>query len=163
MQKETQICEYGELINNGIEIRLKCINDNQNCCLIRWCVSQQCIKMTDNYYRYGCTKNKITRSDFMGKKNKLIEDDINNFVTNENLTIDEEIVQVEIEKKYKEEICKVINVKNNAYFIDFKGYGISIHVSENHLLDKSLIKDFIKIKYLSDISKPDFEFYPVYE
>lgn len=48
------LCEYGKLFANGLEVKLICSIDKKNCCLIRWCQIDQCIKMSENYYQYGC-------------------------------------------------------------------------------------------------------------
>ena len=80
---------------------------------------------------------------------------------------DIEIINIEKEKdekvvpKLKEEICKVVWVKHNSFGIDFKGYGISIDLNEDYLVKD--IKETIKVQYESEIGKPDFRIYPIYE
>ena len=63
--------------------------------------------------------------------------------------------------KYKEEICEVLSVKKNSYVIDFKGFGILVQTK--HQLDKSLIKNPIRVSYESDIGKIDFKYFPIYD
>jgi hypothetical protein len=100
----------------------------------------------------------------MAKKNSTLENKNNIEVTNiiKNKDVETIDIQPEIIEKYKEEYCKILWIGDRNFAFDFKGFGLTIPKTE-HLLDKSLIKDFIKIKYISDIYEDDFKFYAVYE
>lgn len=63
----------------------------------------------------------------------------------------------------KEEICKVLWIKEHAFAIDFKGYGISFHVSDGHVLDTEKIGDYIKVKTENEIGSSLFKIYPIYD
>lgn len=153
-------CEYGVIKQNSIYCNL--INDN--CTFVRWCYNSQCIKNT-----YGYTNCKF-RSEEMSKKNK-------NDTENVEFTLNEEIIEVDsaseyIESgeyiynkiKYKEEICEILWVKPTCFAIDFKGYGISFHVKDGHILDTDKINNnFIKVRYESNIGNSDFKIFPCYE
>jgi len=60
-----------------------------------------------------------------------------------------------------EEYCKVLWLRDNTFAIDFKGYGISIQIE--NLLNRGKIKEYIKVKYESEIGKEDFKIFPIYE
>jgi anti-sigma regulatory factor (Ser/Thr protein kinase) len=50
------VCKYGNESREGGIVCLKCSIDGDNCCLIRWCSIEQCIKMSNNFYKFGCKK-----------------------------------------------------------------------------------------------------------
>jgi len=68
----------------------------------------------------------------------------------------EEIIA--FKQEIKEENCKVIWIKQNSFSIDFKGYGISFDLDVGEK-----VSEYIKIQYESEIGKPDFKAYPIYE
>lgn len=77
----------------------------------------------------------------------------------------DEFVEIDsvVQEEFEEDICKVLWIKKNAFGIDFQGCGISIHVSENHILDNEKIGEFIKVRYKSSIGKSDFQVFPIYK
>lgn len=80
----------------------------------------------------------------------------------ENIELDNNEVGIN-EVKYKEEYCPVLWKKIHAFAIDYQGYGISFHTSDEHFLDTSKIKDVIKVNYIGEIGEPSFKIFPVYE
>ncbi len=44
-----KLCEYGTHKYDGVSHSLFCNLIKNNCCFIRYCVEQQCIKMTSSY------------------------------------------------------------------------------------------------------------------
>lgn len=143
------VCENGVKKSNGIYNSIFCNILKDNCTFVRWCINEQCIKNTDNYI--DCR----VRSGNMLKTKKDIIDEF------ESEVIDNSVVENEIE--YKEEICKVLWIKEHAYCVDFQGYALSFHTSNEHMLDIEKIKDTIIIKYIGTIGKIDFKYFPVYE
>jgi len=51
-----EICKFGSKTSKNGDISLICSIDGENCCLIRWCIAIQNIKMSNNFYKYGCKK-----------------------------------------------------------------------------------------------------------
>lgn len=90
------------------------------------------------------------------KKEEIINEEINN---NELISEDSDVAN----KEFKEEMCLVLWKKSNAFAIDFKGYGISFHVKDNHIFDFDKIGNYIKVRYCEDIGSPLFEIQPIYE
>ena len=138
-------CEYANVKSKFI----LCEIQNKECVLVRWCVNEQCLKNSDNY-----KKCRIRSDDVGKKKNKIQEKDIivekeqkeNDVENNVDINIDE--------KKYKEIKCKVIRVKKDKISISFKGYGVTLKIDNNPL---NIEDGHIKVKYLSDIGKSDFQ------
>jgi len=52
----SEICNHGKETSRDGGVCLICSLDEKNCCLIRWCVATQSIKMSNNYHKYGCKK-----------------------------------------------------------------------------------------------------------
>jgi len=137
------LCENGIYLTDGVSHSLKCKIINDNCTFIRWCVNDNCLKMTPlaNKCRY--------RGEIMKEKEIEIVKDVD-------LEVKEQIdFKKNIKNSIKEEICKVCFIKDNKLMLDFKGYGIEIILDDN--FDKSKIKNNINVKYKSDIGKYDFE------
>ena len=59
-----------------------------------------------------------------------------------------------VSKRYKTEKCKVLsfNKSTNDLDVNFKGYGIRIKNV------KSVNSDYVFVKYLGDIGKPNFSY-----
>jgi hypothetical protein len=43
------LCENGTYLNNGVCHRLICNINNKDCCFIRWCITDRCLKMTGQW------------------------------------------------------------------------------------------------------------------
>jgi len=50
------LCKNGISINNSLEASFKCGIDNLPCCFVRYCVTDRCFKMLNNYI--NCKNNK---------------------------------------------------------------------------------------------------------
>ena len=137
------LCENGIHLTDGVSHSLKCKIINDNCTFIRWCINDNCLKMTP-------LANKCKhRGEIMKEKETEIVKDID-------IEVKEEIdFKKNIKNNIKEEICKVCFIKGDKLILDFKGYGIEIILDDN--FDKSKIKNNISVKYKSDIGKHDFE------
>ena len=132
----TLLCENGIHLTDGVSHSLKCKIINDNCTFIRWCINDNCIKMTPLAIK--CRhRGEIMKEKEIGKVKEQID-----FKNN-------------IKNSIKEEVCKVCFIKGNKLILDFKGYGIEIILDDN--FDKSKIKNNINVKYKSDIGKYDFE------
>jgi len=132
----TLLCENGIHLTDGVSHSLKCKIINDNCTFIRWCINDNCIKMTPLAIK--CRhRGEIMKEKEIGKVKEQID-----FKNN-------------IKNSIKEEVCKVCFIKGNKLILDFKGYGIEIILDDN--FDKSKIKNNINVKYKSDIGKSDFE------
>lgn len=142
MNKPSVSCEYGEAKDNSIF----CKQVNDRCVFSRWCTTSECLKNSEGY------KTCVVRTESMAKPSN-----------NKNVKISE---KKEIEKKINDFIIEyfpIIWKKDHAFAIEFYGYGISFHVSEDNYLDNYLIGDTMKIKYKGNIGTTDFEIHPIYE
>jgi hypothetical protein len=43
------LCKNGHYSNNGVFPRLICKINNKDCCYIRWCITDRCLKMTGKW------------------------------------------------------------------------------------------------------------------
>jgi hypothetical protein len=94
----------------------------------------------------------------MSKRNKTFRKDVINDIETE-IIDDLEFKELE----YIEERCNVLWKHEHNFAFDFKGYGVSVHVNKEHVLDIEKIKDIIKIKYLGEIGTPNFQYFVIYE
>ena len=59
-----QLCIHSKDISTAFEKRLLCLIDNQNCCHVRWCSQDRCIKMIPSYIQCkNYTKEEINGTD----------------------------------------------------------------------------------------------------
>jgi hypothetical protein len=46
---KTELCPYSTFIISGSKVMLLCNFTNSGCAVTRWCISDNCFKMTDKY------------------------------------------------------------------------------------------------------------------
>jgi len=138
------LCENGIHLFDGVCHSLKCNIINDNCTFIRWCVSDNCLKMTPlaNKCKY---RGEIVKE----KEDNEIVKDVKLIVT------EKENSKLILNNIIKEQVCKVCFIKGNKLMLDFKDYGIEIILDNN--FDKFKLKNTIKVKYEGEIGNPDFK------
>ena len=47
--KKNILCEHGTYIKSGMEVKFICNITNSNCSFIRWCLTDNCLKMMPKY------------------------------------------------------------------------------------------------------------------
>jgi hypothetical protein len=175
IKPQQNLCENGTYKQEGCSVYLICNITNENCMHIRWCHTEQCIKMSELYKicKVRCSdkmaKNKNNNTDFINEIEIEIDNTIDSNISTDlleleqtNLIIDTQDSPISLQTDFlKEELCKVLYVKDKSFAIDFQGYGLSIHT--DHLLEKEKIKDFIKVSYIGEIGSPDFKYFPIYD
>lgn len=105
--------------------------------------------------------NKQNEVNIIEKNNTEVIDDLTDIENN----IEE--IQENIDKKYEEQMCKVLWVKPNSFAFSFvsnnEEYGISVHTENNSLLDIEKISNYVKVQYAGQIGSPDFKYFVVYD
>lgn len=54
------LCSNGIYFNNGVEMKLICKINNQNCAYIRYCTSEGCLKMIGTFIHCKNNSNEVT-------------------------------------------------------------------------------------------------------
>ena len=92
-----ELCKYSQEDSDNRTKRLKCAVTNMPCAFQKWCVADNCMKMTPSYYKNGCSLKNVKEG--MRMEEKKIE-------------IKQEIKPAEVEKKEKKKTpAKTENIK----------------------------------------------------
>ena len=151
MNKPSVLCEYGK----ATETSIFCTRSKENCILVRWCTTCDCLKNSEGYIL--CKVRNKTMEKIEEK------DTIEEEVESSDIETETEKFSTDKDDSYIEEYCPVIISGDHIFGVDFHGFGISFSVKEENYLDDTLIGETIKVKYKGEIGKPDFEIHPVYE